>query len=198
MDIIPALQGDLPAVASSLAWVTRLLWFAARDEANTTTEHMQAIKSTLASLRCRPQLQPSHGSFTAAAFIVRALLDELMPRLGMDTTVVTGPSKETVSEASIGERSSKAYKDGTDGSIELPDNDRPDPKQHAVNNRVDSEGVIVVATASSKALLERAGSDEDGQAGSWLLDQRVLQLCCPQLDAARQALQVSADAKTGS
>lgn len=191
----------MPAVAAALAWVTRLLWFASRDMANIVTDHMEAIKRTLTSLRRQPHLQPSNGNFTTAAFIVRALLDELLPRLGMDISIAMQPSAEAAGKASsqlcqsasvIMADSSKvnwAGANGNDGS--LPLFGRTGLDRHGLADGDENKHKSsAAADAANQTLLPREGWEMGNQPGSWLLDQRVLQLCCPQLDAARQALQV--------
>lgn len=194
----------MPAVAAALAWVTRLLWFAPRDMANIATQHMEAINRTLASLRRRGQLQPSHASFTTAAFIVRALLDELLPRLGMNITVISEqPGREMVGKAS-GQRQSPSvisiissepkWTGVNEDDSSLPRLGRPGPEQNDLSNGETFSQVhesSATAVAVDRALLPREGREDGDHPGSWLLDQRVLQLCCPQLDAARQALQVT-------
>ena len=218
LDILSALQGDMPAVAAALAWVTRLLWFAPRDTANIITEHMEAVKSALASLRRRAQLQPSNANFTTAAFIVRALLDELLPRLGMDITAAMQPGTEpegkpnsrpqspsvipeiTSSEAIGHPQSPAVIREAFNGaswagangdSSSLSHHARTGTEQHGLaSGEAKVEGSSAAADSVDPALRQREGREIDGQPGSWLLDQRVLQLCCPQLDAARQAVQV--------
>ncbi|KAK9861044.1 hypothetical protein WJX84_011146 [Apatococcus fuscideae] len=161
LDVMAALQGDLPAVASALAWVTRLFWFATRDEAAIVSQQMQAIKLTLASLRCQAQLRPSHAGFTTAAFIVRALLDELMPRLGMESSMLLPPTREADARSGNGGEPGGASRGGGDGI-------------GAVQRKLPaSEARNLTFGKGEEANLAAAG------------------LCCPQLDTARQALQAS-------
>ncbi|KAK9839106.1 hypothetical protein WJX74_009684 [Apatococcus lobatus] len=185
LDVMAALQGDLPAVASALAWVTRLFWFATRDEAAIVSQQMQAIKLTLASLRCQAQLRPSHAGFTTAAFIVRALLDELMPRLGMESSMLLPPTREADARSGNGGEPGGASRGGGDG-IGAVQRKLPASEARNLTFGKGEEANLAAAGVSSQALLRR-----ESPHGSWLMDQRVLQLCCPQLDTARQALQAS-------
>ncbi len=202
LDIVRALQGELPAVALSLAWVTHLLQFASRDESALSSEHMQGVMHVLTRLRSRPELSPLHEAFSPAAFIIRAQLEGLMPRLGADLLEPNSQMRSS-QDGALGllPPSSGAYVAPSHANVQPVDEPVKEPLHGQLETPADSSSAIEgneAAAAAARAAQE--GMSTTGQGGEsanaggpldgLLLDQRILQLCCPQLDAARQALQV--------
>ena len=270
LDVIAALQGSLASIALSLAWVTRLLWFTPRDGAALASEHLQNVKVHLLTLRQQAQLRPADAGFSTGAFIVRALLEDLLPRLGLplDNSPELSPNGEigALQPAPHSMHATLSPNLNTDGDKQMRNEDThqvPLPLcHHAMQGKAEASSPPAfqhVAAGDHKPGIERQGTasdktaavqscgeldgreeaeepapgalvqpeaEADGDAGlgpldshdatrepasgapgrpqapasadlglrgveeMLLMDQRILQLCCPQLDAARQALQV--------